>query len=106
MIGRMFAAALGLCSLLCAAPAAAEMVPVDGGRLHVESCGAGQRGIVLVHDGLKAATLILVGEHDIPAVPWVVVGRRSGRPAAAGAPRRDRGTHRPVREGPLNLSRP
>lgn len=43
-----------LCLLLWsgAAPARAEMIDVPGGRLPVETCGAGARTIVLLHDGI------------------------------------------------------
>lgn len=50
MIGRLKALA---CALTLAAGAAqAQMVDVDGGQIHYETCGSGSQAIVLIHDGV------------------------------------------------------
>ena len=48
MIGRLKALA---CALTLAA-GAAQMVDVDGGQIHYETCGSGSQAIVLIHDGV------------------------------------------------------
>jgi pimeloyl-ACP methyl ester carboxylesterase len=50
MIGRMMALALSLALMAHAARAA--MADVDGGQIYYETCGAGAKTIVLLHDGV------------------------------------------------------